>query len=111
MLQESKLPAAQGTAELDPLGSCPYGHGCRTELAALEGHLSESTTALHPPKEVVEQGRQATVMAVQGPAAKTERKRGKCVAGGSRVVCHGRNRGLLSVCVEIGLGKPRRWWS
>jgi len=38
-------------------------------------------------------------------------KRGKYTEGGSRVVYPGRNKGLLSVCVEIGWGKPRCRWS
>ena len=35
------------------------------------------------------------------------RENGKCIEGGSRVVYPGRNTGLLSMCIEIGLGKPR----
>ena len=39
------------------------------------------------------------------------REKRKMYRSGSRVVYPGRNTGLLSICVEIGLGKPRCRWS
>ena len=40
-----------------------------------------------------------------------QKKRRKCTESGSRVVYAEGNAGLLSKCVEIGLGKPRHRWS